>query len=248
MSLPKWLTRVSHSAIKDYQSCPLLFYYRRVLEIKLPENPIDLYFGKAFHKGLELLEAKKSNPIEVFKKEFLPDGVENKLKFYQLRNKGTQLLEEYMQHHPYLEIKSTEKFITKENVVDPTTGTKLKFKQLSGVIDFSTTDNKLGDYKTASKPYKQSDVDKSLQPTMYYLLYYLEYGKLPDAFIYIVFLKKRKSNPIQVLVTHRTMKDITKLIVLMNSIYTKVEQNKFPRTHNEHQFCDCWKYEELLKV
>lgn len=248
--------RISHSRLKDYLSCPLLFYYRGVLGLKLPEKPIHLHFGKAFHKGLELKHTEKQQSSEVFKKEFTDEELssDDLQKYLELREKGIDLLHKYDELEDYLKevlgikiIKSEEK-IEASNIKDPTTGTPLAFEEIVGVIDFETEDERIGDYKTSGKPYKQEDIDKSLQPTIYYLLYFIRHGRLPNAFIYIVFLKKRKREPIQVLQTQRTYEDITNLINLMNEVYSKVERKLFDRGHDDGAFCDCFRYDELLRI
>lgn len=250
------IERVSHSAIKDYQNCPLLFYYRKVLKLDLPDKGIHLHFGSAIHKALELYQTEKSDPVKIFQGEFTKDVLskEEQEKHPELYDKGTELMEYYLSKEQILredygiKIVRTERKIIKEKVIDPATKVKMLFKEITGIIDFETEDDRLGDYKTAGKPYKQQDVDESLQPTMYYLLYFLEHGKLPASFVYIILLKKRKREPIQILETTRTMEDITNLINLINDIHRKVELKLYERGHGDDAWCDCFKYDNLLKI
>lgn len=244
------IERISHSGARDYLDCPLLFLYRHVLKLELPEKPIHLHFGKALHHGLELLEKEKANPLEVFQKDFTVDLIarEDLAMFLNLQEVGPAILKYHQENQLALDIVKTEEKLVFSDVKDPATGVKLAFKELVGVIDFETADGCLGDYKTSSHKYKQEEIDSSLQPTFYYLLYYLEHGKLPKSFIYVVFLKKRKRDMRQVLETTRTMEQITELIMLLNDIYSKVERKLFDRTHDQSKFCDCYRFEELLKI
>ena len=67
------IDRVSYSVLRDYLECPLLFLYRHVLKLELPEKPIHLHFGKALHRALELQQKENADPIAIFQKEFTSD-------------------------------------------------------------------------------------------------------------------------------------------------------------------------------
>ena len=243
------VNRVSHSAIKDYQACPLLFLYRKVLQLELPTTSIHLHFGKALHLGLEKYELLKEDPKKVFLKAFTQDELDenDKRRFVEFSQTGVKMLQQYIStaKERNWKVTAAESKIVAKDIEKPA---KLLFSELSGVIDFETDDGSIGDYKTSSHKYKQQEVDESLQPTFYYLLKYIHEGKLPKRFIYVVFNKKRKRDMIQVLETHRTMKDIVKLIHLMNNIHEKVEKQMFSRLHGEKEYCDCFKYEEMLNT
>lgn len=246
---------LSYSTLRDYMSCPLLFYFRKYLRLQLPDKSIHLEFGSAIHKGLELHEAEGKDPLKVFKKEFRLEILndEDQLKYHDFVESAERVLGDYkiqeedIKEMHDIEITKTEEYFKIENPVAPD-GTKLKFKNLTGVVDLITKDKSLGDYKTSSKKYKQAEVDESLQPTFYYFWYWLTYGELPNRFLYIIFLKKHKTDKIQVLETTRTLEDINKLVHLANEVYTKVESKQFERGHDDHAWCDCFKYEELLEL
>lgn len=243
--------RVSHSSIKDYSACPLLFLYRKILYLELPYESVHLHFGKSLHRALELYSNGEKDYNGVFLNTFTPEKLEHKdlAKYYEFRETGLKMLEQYVQQNKSFDWKvtKTEEKATFSNVEDPTTGTKLLFNEITGVIDFETNTGCLGDYKTSGHKYKQEEADSSLQPTLYYLLYWLKHKTLPKKFIYVVFLKKRKKDMIQILETKRTFKDITNLINTINKIYEKVEKEQFQRGHDSSTFCDCYKYEELLR-
>lgn len=243
--------RLSNSWIKDYEQCPLLFFYRHILKLQLDKTGVHLHFGKALHRALELYQKEKADLITTFKQEFLPAKIsdEETAKYLELRVIGQELLRQFPDSLANkIEVTKTEEKLTFAGVVDPASKEKLLFTELTGVIDFETKDNRLGDYKTSGKPYTQEKVDSELQPTIYYLLYYLEHGKLPEGFIYVVFNKKRKRDAIQILETHRTLDDITAFILRANELYGKIERNEFERVHPEFERCDCYEYQKAVEI
>jgi len=245
--------------------CPLLFYYRHVLGIRVAERPIPLVFGGAIHKAVELYEKNGDDPLEVFEDNFEPDKIDYFDRFgrelstrqaddvYETNlENGFRLLDHFVEERETgilkdYEVVSTERYF-RRRLRHPITHDRVKVRWMTGIVDFILEDGRFGDYKTSGKTYKQATVDESLQPTMYYLWYYLTYRRLPKSFVYIVFLKRRKTNPIQVLETHRTLTQLGELVDLINEIAVKVEKKQFKRSHGEKAYCDCFRYEKLLNV
>ena len=259
--------KCSHSSINSYVKCPALFYYRYILQLRPRKRPLPLVFGSALHKGLELYEQKRVDPITVFEKDFKYDEIlwetykgeplsdEDALeKFEGEIDNGIRLLEHFLEEREnkggklfdYKVLHTEKKF---KRTLDPIKGSKCRIKLLSGVVDVITKDEWIYDYKTSSKKYKQEDVDNPLvnmQPTIYYIWYYLTYGKLPKGFKYIVFMKKRKKDPIDVITTFRTIKDMQVLYRTINQVKSKVDKKQFNRNHGKYAFCDCFKLEEYF--
>lgn len=243
--------KISHSALKTYKECPALFFYKYVEKIEVDTNAMPLVFGKALHAALEH-DFTGKDMFKTFKEEFKPEllnAVDQLAHTEQFEN-GVRLLKEYEKAKPIIhalygiEIKEVETYFKLENVFDPVTLDDLLFKYMTGRTDFVTTDDRIGDYKTSSKKYKQEDVDSSWQPTFYYIWYWMTYKKWPKSFIYIVFLKKHKREPIQVLETTRTPEQVSELITEINEVFKKVENREFERCHDDSKYCDCYKYEE----
>jgi len=254
--------KVSHSSFNDYLRCPALFYYRQFLKLKFPRKALPLAFGSALHKGLEEYEARGADPIEEFEKAFQFEKIyweykgkemseEDALVKYESEvENGIRLLEYFIDERENGSLSDYEVLHTEKKFKIPLTpikkGQQCKVKLLSGIVDVVRTDGKLQDYKTSSKKYHQKDIEKSYQPTMYYLWYYLTYKKLPKGFIYTVFMKKRKGSPIDTLETHRTMDDLYKLIDNINLVKRKVDKKCFKRNHGKMgrgSYCDCFKLE-----
>lgn len=228
----------------------------------MPKKALPLAFGSALHKGLEEYEKSNADPIEEFEKAFKFEDIAWESRGEELSEgdaldkyeseveNGIRLLEYFLQEREKGSLSDYEVLHTEKRFKTPIEQIKpkqtCKIKLLSGVVDVIRSDEKLVDYKTSSKKYHQKDIDESLQPTVYYLWYYLTYGRLPKGFIYIVFMKKRKGNPIDILETHRKMKDLYKLIDIINHVKTKVDKKYFNRNHGQHAFCDCFKLEKYF--
>ena len=253
------IEKMSYSALRNYLQCPLLYWYRSILKIKFPYKPVPLAFGSALHLALELkFKNKKTKPLKVFAENFLykdlyfrPNVDFHKINYKENLENGKRLLTYFFENHSehLNNIKSAEqrfKFFLK----NPATKKSSKIVRcITGITDYVTKDEGIGDYKTSTKKYKQKDIDESLQPTFYYMWYYNTYGKLPKYFEYIVFLKKHKREPIQIMRTHRTVDDIISLYHLIEQQGKLINARKFPRAiHAKYDFCDCKLYDSVLKV
>ncbi len=227
------------------------------MKLKLPDEPVPLVFGKAFHSALEEMERDHKDPVKVLEREFTKEKLPqiDIEKFAETREEGARLLRYWEEHKEA--IMTAEKFDITEHEVpfklkvekDPLTGQLLNLPSVNGFVDFVTNQGDIGDYKTSSKKFSQEMVDTSDQPTFYYLWHLLERGTLPKSFIYIVFRKKIKKVPIQILRTTRTMKQISDLLASIQEVVLKVEDGQYHIRHDENErFCDCYMYEEMLRV
>ena len=250
------LRSISYSSYRDYLKCPRLFFYRRIMNLKLPDDPVQLVLGKAFHTALELIE-KDLDPIETFEREFTKDKVKSISveKYVFEKEEAIRLLQFWKDNKKQLlkeqgfKIDKTEIPFTLQVDRDPLTNVKLNLPPIKGFVDFDTNHNCIGDHKTSSKKYSQEMVDTSDQPTFYYLWHLLERGSLPKAFIYIVYRKKIKKMPIQILSTTRTLEQISELLSSIQTVVDKIENKEYYRRHNEDErFCDCDLYEEMLRI
>jgi ABC-type molybdate transport system substrate-binding protein len=225
--------------------------------LKLPDDPIQLVLGKAFHSALEQSERDKANIVNVFEKEFTKDKVKQvSVEKYAMEKEEALRLLKYWSENKAEMLKEQGFKITEHEVPfdlrvdqDPLTKQKLNLPPIKGFVDFVTDNGKIGDYKTSSKKYSQEMVDTSDQPTFYYLWHLIERGKLPAGFVYIVFRKGIKKVPIQILETQRTMKQVSDLLASLQAVVFKIQDKKYYERHNENEyFCDCTLYEEMLKV
>lgn len=221
------------------------------------DEPLNLVLGKAFHRALELMERENQNPIKVFEKEFTKEKVNGvSLEKYAAEKEEAMRLLSFWKENRKIQL-SLCGFELKEFEVpfellvdkDPLTKNKLNLPPIKGFVDFVTDNGKIGDYKTSSKKYTQEMVDLSDQPTFYYLWHLIERGKLPTSFVYIVFRKGIKKQPIQIIETQRTMKDVSDLLSQIQDVVLKIENKEYHLRHDDNErFCDCYHYEEMLRV
>ena len=249
------LKSISYSAYRDYKKCPKLFYYRKVLKLKLPEDPLQLVFGKSLHLALELQVKERKDPVKVFQQDFTRDKLLSLdlVKFLEYEAEGIRLLTFWKEKRkeimkPLGKVSEAEIEFSIKVGQDPLTKLMLDIPPINGVVDFVLDGtNGIGDYKTSSKKYTQEIADTSDQPTFYYLWHLIERGELPKAFYYIVFRKNIKKEPIQVVSTTRTLTQVSNLLADIQSVIHSIDNREFSLRHTEG-FCDCYKYEEMLKV
>lgn len=247
--------RISQSMVKDYLKCPKLFYYRHILKIKLPMKSLPLVFGGAVHKAVESYY-NGGEPYEVFNREFKADRIEpfDELEYEAHIKEGKRLIDEFINaqdwltnyHGISLNGESEHKF----NIWwrDPATYTLLPV-QVSGIFDRTTDKHQILEFKTSSKPYKQDDVDIAIQKQMYSFSYYLLHKVIPTEFIYIVLIKGRKKDPIQVLKSTVTKSEFSQIFQTVDLVLKGIKGGQFNKgTGFLHRYCDCQRYEEALLI
>jgi hypothetical protein len=226
------------------------------MKLKLPNDPIQLVLGKSFHLALELAVKDGLDPVDVFTKDFTRDklvGI-SLAKFQTEREEALRLLSFWKENGDELlkeagiKIAQTEIPFEIQVEQDPLTKLKLSLPPIKGVIDFSTETKAIGDYKTSSKKYSQQMVDESDQPTFYCMERFISQGELPDKFVYIIFRKKIKRMPIQILTTSRTMTQVSALLADIQRVTNQINNKEFTLRHQDGEFCDCYLYEDMLKI
>ena len=89
------------------------------------------------------------------------------------------------------------------------------------------------------------------QASIYVYQYYLQHKVWPKDFYFIVFVKGRKKNPIQVLRTKRTKEQIIQLYenieLTIDSLRNKTEKDfKYGEGFFHDNYCDCKLFEKTL--
>lgn len=247
------LNRITQSMVKDYLRCPKLFYYRYILGIRLPMKNIELVFGSAIHKAVEYFYDNKDSHSgfkQEFKKELIEPFDEKEYRWHQ--KEGSRLLDEFVssieETERYYQIsrKGTSEVPFRTWWRDPFSGTLLP-TPVSGRYDRVADDGQILEIKTSSKPYRQNDIDVALQADMYMFSQYMLTKKIPASFFYIVFIKGRKKDPIQVLKTERTKEDFSRIFQTVDLILKNIKGGQFDEgTGFMHKFCECKKYKESL--
>jgi CRISPR/Cas system-associated exonuclease Cas4 (RecB family) len=258
---------ISASAIRTYMSCQKLFYYQYVLGMRLPGKPIQFLLGGAFHKGLEAFY-NKEDPEKAFLAEYkfeemrdISDaqkkkGETKKSVFEENKEIGLQMMREWKKqaadiHKTYdiaLKGKSEERFQVWWNHPG-SKGARLQVP-INGIYDRTTVAHQILEFKTSSKPYKQDDIDVRDQASIYIYNYFLQHKVWPKDFYFIVFIKGRKNNPIQVLRTERTKEEAAqmyeKIELILNNLKGRTEKDYKYGEGFMHTYCDCKRFEEQL--
>ena len=254
---------LSASSLRTYKNCQKLFYYQYVLGLRLPKKPIQFLFGGAFHKGIEAYYDKK-DPIKVFLKEFdfkelrsSGDREKDKAVFAKNTEVGIKLMEYWKDHaaevHQTYDIalKGTSEERFKGWWNHPSSKGRRLPVSVNGIYDRTTVAHQILEFKTSSHLYKQDDVDTRDQASIYIYQYYLQYGVWPKDFYFIVFIKGRKNNPIQVLRTKRTKEQLIQLYenieLTLESLKYKTEKDfKYGEGFFHDNYCDCKLFEKSL--
>lgn len=263
--------RISATAIRDYLKCQKLFYYRHVLKMKLPTKAIQLVFGGAFHSGIEGLY-EGEDPVDIFKKKFkiseidkLPEMSQEdfEAKFKEAREDGIEMMKEWREKAKSIHKEHNIPWKGKSEVyfenwwIHPETGARLPIV-VNGKVDRITDGGHILEFKTSGKKYKQEDVDTTGQGDVYCFARHCDlklknpkfYNNTSERMIYIVFLKGRKKDRIQVLETSRTVNDYVRIYetidLIIDAVKKKSEKDYKYGEGFMHKYCDCRKYEEQL--
>lgn len=255
------IARISATAVRDYLKCQKLFYYKYVLRLRLPNKPIQLVFGGAFHHGLEAWYDGK-DPTEVFKSEFKASEIDpfDPIAYEEAMTDGIAMMEEWKEKAPALHkqykisMKGESEKAFQNMWFHPETGERLPIV-VNGRYDRVTSDDcDILEFKTSSKKYTQDQVDTTDQGNIYTFSRYLDTKKkkMPERMIYIIFLKGRKKDRIQVLITNRTKKQYIQAFetvsLILNNLRGREEKDYRYGEGFMHKYCDCRKFEEMLLI
>lgn len=234
---------LSASAIKMYQSCPFAFKAKYILKMQQPGNE-HFALGKAIHAAAEFQarfrnKRGKNLPLSVVLETYQKKASEeaaslNKPALAALREMypwGHDLVEQYYFYlckRPPIEV---EKYFK----VD--LGYRLP---LLGYMDVIFEDDALRDVKTTSKPWSKSDLEGSIQFTIYYEAYKVLYGHYPKTLGTIELDKKLiktdPANAIREQLTHRTAASREKLDIIVNKVIDGMEKQDYRRCGKR----SCW--------
>lgn len=251
--------RVTASMVKSFDRCKKLFYYQYIINsgkgLRLPYKSIPLVFGGAFHQGVEAYYVGK-DPVKEFKKNFVMDGIKDiekpevKRKFLENLDDGIRLMEAWKMEAPSIhKLYGISLNGISEQVFSTDWGLDVP---VTGRFDRTTDKHQIIEFKTSKKPYKQADVDELDQASIYHNSYDIMTSKKPIEIFYIVFIKGRKKDPIQVLRTTRSIAQIKKtkekIETLLESVKSFKEKDYSYGEGFMHTYCDCKHYEEILML
>lgn len=260
--------RITASMIKCYENCQKLFYYQYVANngkgFRLSTKGIPLVFGSAFHEGIEAAY-NGCDPIEMFIEKFVEDEVRDinkpvvQQKFFKNRDDGLELIKYWSENAERISNEwgismggASEGYFKVEWPHPEKKNSGILPIPITGRYDRITDKHQILEFKTSKKPYKQVDVDLLVQASIYNYSYFLTNGIWPTELFYIVFIKGRKNNPVQVLKTTRSKESIINTYNMISNMIAEIEEKGNQASNYSygegfmHNYCDCKLYEETL--
>ncbi len=236
---PNAMESWSFSKIDTYETCPLKYKYRYVLQIPGPPNPA-LSFGEAIHETLFEYHTKKSFGKELSLEEFLQlyknkwrplgylDENHQNIRF----ESGKKLLENYYNKHHAEKIK--------HEALEKWFNIKINGYSFRGKIDridrLPEGGVEIIDYKTGEvKP--QADIDKDSQVTLYSMGAKEALGLDVKKLSYYYVEKGEK------ITTTRTERDIENKKQEVTELITKIKKANFEPKSGMH--CDWCEYQGI---
>jgi len=223
---PHW----SYSAITQYLSCPLRFYFQRVA--RLPQTSVGsgLVMGSAVHAALAEyhLAVQQHEPTDAAKLHNVfietwdrreaecPVAYKSSENPGDLKAQGISLIELYLKEPPPQGIVAIE-----EEIVAPLHNSRGEYLEtpLFAIADLITEDKgelTIHEVKTSGRSYSEMEVETSLQPTAYVNAVKEALGQHPT--VEYTVLVKTKTPKIQRITTVRTDEDLSRLGDLVESI------------------------------
>jgi len=223
---------LSFSAINTYLRCGLQYYFRYILNLKIPP-PGAVVLGSAVHKGLSFdfrqkVETHENLPtnqvLEVFSEHFdlekdnaLWEEGENP---GEAKDQGVAVLSMYHQGRAQkLQPQQVEKKV------------KVVFDNvdydLIGYIDLVTEDKQLRDLKTKSRSMSEAEVANDLQLTTYAFAYHEETGAFPQGLGFDVLVRSPKNPKVQITETQRTQVDCLRFLAYLARVADGIYKNVF---------------------
>jgi CRISPR/Cas system-associated exonuclease Cas4 (RecB family) len=232
---PHW----SYSALRQYLSCPLQYFFQRVAKLPQPFTASGLAMGSAVHEALATyhrsLQQTRPAPPEAVRKVFLTawrSRTEKETIQYKagqneshITDQGVALLEAYLKQPSPQNIVAVECEMLAP--LHNSEGEVLE-KPMATVIDLMQKDDaghKITDLKTSSRAYSQMEAELSLQATCYANSAFENLGHLPT-FEYTVLVKTKRPY-VQRIATARTKVDLARLGDLVQTVDRAVEAGIF---------------------
>lgn len=238
---PHW----SYSSISQYLTCPLRYYFQRILCLPQPTVGSSLVLGTAVHASLAAyhqdLKVGREPRRELIERAYRAawdrrDGTEIAFKDGETREdliaQGIALVELYLKEPPPDRIVAIE-----HEMIAPIHNSRGEYLEvpLVAVADLITaTDDGLvvREFKTAARAYSESEAAASLQPTCYV-------NAVEDAFaeptsVQYTVLVKTKTPKIQKLDATRTAEDLGRLGDIVETIERAVQADIYYPVETHH--------------
>ena len=232
---PHW----SYSAISQYLSCPLRFYFQRVLRLPQPSVSSSLVLGSAVHEALAEyhLSVQQDEPTDLAKlhrvimQSWKKRENDSRISYRSGENQpdllaqGIGLLEMYLKEPPPQNIIGIE-----HEIIAPMHNSRGEYLEtpLLAIADLITEDNEeltVREFKTSGRAYSEMEADTSLQPTCYVNAAQESFGH-PATVEYTVLIKT-KIPKVQRLTAVRTDEDLGRLGDIVETIERAIRAEVF---------------------
>lgn len=264
------LDRITPSGLVLYEKCPKSFYYSVFLGIRLPQPMIHLEFGTAMHLAIDNIYeqwneedgwtlADKKIVKDIFKRRFTIDAVDiehfkdkREQVYNEMLEDGLAIIDEYWDQKEILRAKGINPTVfeipLKTKLHIPGCEEPMELPISLRIDGINEPEDKITEFKTSSKKYDYNETRSSLQALSYAAARYCQTGRIPSV-DYVVMLKKIKKDKIQHISIQYQVADLLEYDRRVRAILEKIRNREFNRPMKGHDiFCDCYKYEELLKI
>lgn len=190
------MTNIQHlsaSSINKYLMCPRSWKFHYLDNISAPTNT-NLLFGSAFHDVVEAYILNKELSLQDLWEKQWRQTVENchdilwdTKSYTELEQQGYRMLQSYQIQHLLDNLKP--QVVNEQPMIEKYLKAEVDSIPLVGYIDFIQADNRVADFKTAARAWRQGDAANKLQPPLYiYLLEANDY-QVSREFLFHVFTK-----------------------------------------------------------
>lgn len=232
---PHW----SYSAISQFLSCPLRFYFQRILRIPQKSVGSSLVLGSSVHAALAEYHrtVQQDEPTDTAKlHQIIADSwtrreFESRIAYRdgetqaELIDQAVSLVELYLKEPPPEGILAIE-----QEIIAPIHNSQGEYLEtpLVAVADLITEGNEeitVREFKTSGRAYSEMEAETSLQPTCYVNAVQETIGQ-PATVEYTV-LVKTKTPKVQRLTTVRTDEDLGRLGDIVENIERAIQAQAF---------------------
>ena len=241
---------LSVSQILMYIRCPLQYYFRYIMNLKVPPKAA-LAFGRSMHTTLELNYKQKVESHDDLAEDIMCDSFvtdwdkfspivefEDEEDPAEIKDTGVELVKSYRKNVA-ITIQPVEVEMKCEiNIVDVA-------KPIIGYIDLIDDKERIIDHKTASRSPDIKKITQSIQLTSYAISYFAKYQKMPTSLV-LDYLIKTKEPKIVRLEGTRNEGDIKRFVRTVKDVAKNIDDKRFHPCDPEswicsEKWCGYWK-------
>lgn len=244
---PHW----SYSSLQQYLSCPLKFFFQRVLGLPQATVSSNLVLGSSVHAALaeyhrtvqQDLPTNTAKLHDVFIETWEKREKELQVTFrdgegrQENIDQGIALVEIYLKEPPPQEIIGIE-----EEIIAPIHNSQGEYLEtpLLAILDLITEENEeinIYEFKTSGRAYSEMEAETSLQPSVYVNAVQETIGQ--PARVEYTILVKTKTPKVQRLTTIRNDEDIARLGDIIENVERAVQIGIFYPVENPLNCSTC---------